>query len=684
MMFIAAAAMAFTSCSKDATVDETVAPEVGTRTITVKADIDATRTALTENRTNLQWTVGDTFGVFTDVSTDQNLKSSAYAEGEDFTITGLSETATEIYAYYPWNSYNNSTDYSATAADIMIDQAQTQNEAGVLNGQHYPMVAKGTIVDGNVSMQFKPWACALALNIYGGTETEKVVSVTFTSDTKSSGFTKTANLTDPDNLNYTAYNATTSVTLAEAAQFVPTGTKPENAQMFENQVYLVVARATYPAVKFEIETTEAVYSYTMSSDIDCSAVDFYSLNVNLGNGKFTREEKGKVTGVYTWTLVMSDIAKEESSVSAEKGTPAMDWNVTLSGTGLSSIYIGSNTTNGVQIGKSNYGLSYTLTTNSYADNIDRIIVNASTTTSEKANADLCVYVGETQLGESVSLTGTATDYTFTAETSVSGEIKIECTNNAEYAVYLKSIAIIPEGYSATQLQTPEVSVNNTVLTWEDVENATGYEYTLDGGETTEETTSPFDVATLGEGTFDVQIRALGDDILYANSEWSDAQTVTVSLGTPEGTVVSSLDEITADAKYYLATNAGYLYTGIVSYLTATSTAATITDNNVYNIPDDAVAISLESTDTANTYYLKDDNGNYIYLTSDGTTKFGGATDSEGATNNWIFTEVNGEVVIQNSQYTSRYIRVYDSNSTFRAYSLTQAGSSNALIIKINN
>ena len=272
LMLVAVAAMGFTACSE--VIDESVAPEKQTKTISVVSDI--TRTTLNNDRTQLVWAEGDTFGAFTDAG-DINIVSSAYPA--DFTLE-VAADATAIYAYYPYYSGNN--EKTAAEMSVGIQGTQYQDAAGVL-ASYMPMVARGTINDDNtVNLAFEPYGCVIAFNIYGGTsETEKVTSIKFTGNNqKTSGFTYTFDLTDENSVFEPRYDYTL-LNLNADAQFVPNGTKPEVASEFENAAYMVVAQAEYAAgVEIVVTTTEKTYTLVSEGVIDCTSC-YKTININL-------------------------------------------------------------------------------------------------------------------------------------------------------------------------------------------------------------------------------------------------------------------------------------------------------------------------------------------------------------------------------------------------------------------
>ena len=176
MMLVAAAAMGFTACSKDATEEfEPVAQ--ATETITLSTDI--TRTTLNADRTQLTWVAGDQFAVYTDKGTKNT--PVTYTEGAtnfDIEVALGSQT---VYAYYPYFDKQDIS-YDQTHVSMYVTSTQKQSKAGVFDGNvnDYAMVAKGEIdADRHVSLTFRPVACAMALNIYGGQAGETVQEVTF-------------------------------------------------------------------------------------------------------------------------------------------------------------------------------------------------------------------------------------------------------------------------------------------------------------------------------------------------------------------------------------------------------------------------------------------------------------------------------------------------------------------------
>lgn len=281
MMLVAAAAMGFTACSKDAT--EEVAPETKGATEIITISTDITRTTLNADRTQLTWVAGDQFAVYTDQGTKNT--PVTYTEGAvDFDLEVAAGSQT-VYAYYPYYD-RQSTQYDQTYVSMYVTSTQKQKEAGVFDGNtnDYVMVAKGAIdAEKHVALTFKPVACALAFNIYGGQTEEKVESVTFDPGVVCAG-QHYMDIT-VDNPVYTAANgAATSVTVTLENPFEAVGEKPADPKAFANQVYAVVARKAYEGATITVKTSLNTYTFKTASTLDLTT-DFFTMNLNLAKGE---------------------------------------------------------------------------------------------------------------------------------------------------------------------------------------------------------------------------------------------------------------------------------------------------------------------------------------------------------------------------------------------------------------
>ncbi len=99
---------------------------------------------------------------------------------------------------------------------------------------------------------------------------------------------------------------------------------------------------------------------------------------------------------------------------------------------------------------------------------------------------------------------------------------------------------------AVKLQAPDnLQISGTTLTWDEVENASGYIVSIDGNEsnTTENT---YDLSTLTEPKkYFIQVKSLGDEKRYKTSDWSKVKEYTV-----EPAIEQSLEYEIVSNKFY--------------------------------------------------------------------------------------------------------------------------------------
>lgn len=333
--FIAVAAIALTSCSKESDIDPVNENGVKMKTITVRTGI-ATKTTLDSDHSKLVWSTDDKISLFNNVNTDNS--GLTYQSGGDLTVS-VPEATTEIYAHYPYFNGNTS---GPGNVSVYINKNQTQKNPGELNGYYYPMVAKGTVSSDNKALiSFYPVASALALNIYNtelsGTET--VTSVKVTPNSENSGFIGRQYMDlAGESLKYNNADASDAITVTLTNPLTLSNTKPANAQTFEGQIYVCLAKQSYKNVKFEITTDKAVYTITSNATpFDCANKDFVPVNINLKNAEkvLTFQEHFKTdqgtfsiegtTGVWTHASYNGDAYMKGTSYIGGQNTPADAW-----------------------------------------------------------------------------------------------------------------------------------------------------------------------------------------------------------------------------------------------------------------------------------------------------------------------------------------------------------------------
>ncbi len=277
LMSVAAAALALTSCSNDATED--VMPNGGLKTLEVNATIDQTRTVMAANHVDLEWSDNDEILLYIgETAAKADAKKINPKTGG--TITGVTyENGNTVYANYSLD--NEKFSDGVTKAEIKIDANQMQSAANVFAGENLPMVAKGVIADGKVNLKFQPVGCVLVFNVYGPAGNEKIKSIKFETTVGCYGY-QNCDLTAAE-LGYAAYDKGTSATVTLDTPAPIDAAKPADTKVAKNQVYLVVAPVNYPAGSKFIVTTAAgnTYTFETKNGIDCSQNTARVVNLNL-------------------------------------------------------------------------------------------------------------------------------------------------------------------------------------------------------------------------------------------------------------------------------------------------------------------------------------------------------------------------------------------------------------------
>ena len=99
-----------------------------------------------------------------------------------------------------------------------------------------------------------------------------------------------------------------------------------------------------------------------------------------------------------------------------------------------------NSDRGQQFGSSKNSCTYlTLSTSDFKTGVKKIVLNTSG--ASETNGECTVTVGGKKIGETITLTKTATDYTLESSEVLSGEIVISYTQTSQKALYIKSIKI---------------------------------------------------------------------------------------------------------------------------------------------------------------------------------------------------------------------------------------------------
>ena len=259
--------MALAGCSKE-DVSDNALPGSGTKaTRGFTAEIVSSRTTLNGDATRMKWTAGDQLGFYTDVKTDLNVASSTYAEGATNFTAEIDTKATKVYAYYPY--FSSQKDRTYENVSLYVEDAQTQTEAGVLNGNMVGMYASATLAEGqNTVLTFTPIASLIAFNIYDAENNgDAVKSITFTpaGGEKLNGQhihnLETGETTD------TGYKESATVTLT--TPYAVPAAKPAGKAGY---IYLAVTPKSYAGGTFTVVTDKGLYTFETTKSFDLSNV----------------------------------------------------------------------------------------------------------------------------------------------------------------------------------------------------------------------------------------------------------------------------------------------------------------------------------------------------------------------------------------------------------------------------
>ena len=259
--------MALAGCSKE-DVSDNALPGSGTKaTRGFTAEIASSRTTLNDAATRMKWTAGDQLGFYTDVETELNVAASTYAEGATNFTAEIDTKATKVYAYYPY--FSSQKDRTYENVSLYIEDAQTQTEAGVLNGNMVGMYASATLAEGqNTVLTFTPIASLIAFNIYDAENNgDAVKSITFTpaGGEKLNGQhiynLETGETTD------TGYKESATVTLT--TPYAVPAAKPAGKAGY---IYLAVTPKSYAGGTFTVVTDKGLYTFETTKSFDLSNV----------------------------------------------------------------------------------------------------------------------------------------------------------------------------------------------------------------------------------------------------------------------------------------------------------------------------------------------------------------------------------------------------------------------------
>ena len=229
-----------------------------------------------------------------------------------------------------------------------------------------------------------------------------------------------------------------------AGEFTLTG-KITNLDDWNNPTIVVEGFDSKPVYCFKLKDDRFVVGATIT--VSATTLKNYKgtyelegctlVEITLPEGSDDNTGSDVTTGnAYEYTFV--------SGVFTKDGTVALgskNWTLTTVTSSGDAAYFGFDSQNGkgFQFGKAKDHLtSMTLVSESFT-NVTKIVINTSG--AKDINGSFEVYVGDVKVGDSTTLTSSATAYTFECSTALTGEVKIVYTNSAK-AIYIKSIQVV--------------------------------------------------------------------------------------------------------------------------------------------------------------------------------------------------------------------------------------------------
>ena len=366
------------------------------------------------------------------------------------------------------------------------------------------------------------------------------------------------------------------------------------------------------------------------------------------------------TKTYSYTFT----AKQFSS-NTTKTLNNVSW--TLAGDGG---YWGYDATKGQQFGSGNKPYkSLTLTSQSLS-NVKTIKINTSG--AKNINASVSVSVGGTQVGSATKLTATATEYTFTATTPLSGEVKFTFSQTSSVAMYIKSIYI---EYNV-DAGTPACQHKESTAIGEAVE-PTCTETGMTAGSKCANPNCDY--------VFEEQ-----EVIPATGHSYEDGSVCTVCGHTAEiFTLVESASNLKVGDKIIIvATDYNYALSTVQNNNNRGQYEIKKDGNNI-ELLGDVQVITLEAGSVANTFafYVAPQDvqttNNYLYAAS-GSSNYLRSQNSIDANASWSITISDGVATIKANGSNSRNLLQYNSNSSiFSCYGSAQQSVSIYKLVDAN-
>lgn len=289
VMMVAVAATLLVSCAKDLTNEAPVKPGMDVEGVTLRLSAAVADSRMSSvDMTKLNFEATDELGVFlvgSESGLDKNLKATMPEGGTpgQFEVTGAKVAAGNLYAYYPYNQWADS---STSAEDVWvcIPQGQEQSAPGKFEAANYlTMVAGPVAIAADMKVDFQAVGSILALDIYD-------TSAKYTSQKIKSVEVLSYGAADAMLVGGYPYNMTT-----KAFDYIAGG--PHKAAVVKILEPAAVASASgqgvvYMAVvpgqhtlRVKVTTDGGAYVFKMQNPVTCTAGKLGTIKLNLARSE---------------------------------------------------------------------------------------------------------------------------------------------------------------------------------------------------------------------------------------------------------------------------------------------------------------------------------------------------------------------------------------------------------------
>lgn len=636
-VFVAAAAMALTSCQKSEI--ENVKPQEYEYTFLIgNADTKAT---IGDNC--VEWESGDQIGVYTKKVAAGTISNNAYGDitpGTPATMKMYSNQALAIgdyiYAYYPYYSGNTNGELTVT---MTIPASQTGKN-------DMPMVANPHCVDSAIAtgqqdapagkLQFANLGSVIEFNVYS-TEyaTESVSSVSFAANKALAG-TFSINLenvdySNPSTLAISGYSENTVV----SSLSTPVAVGADKATA--TKVKMVVAPGSYSGTVV-VTTDKATYTYNIGTEKEFARSSVKQLGVNLDNG-----EREEIEGT-TATLTFDENKENRTFFSSEQQV----WEQN----GIVFTNDKANSTSDV----ADYGNPARFYKNSTISieapgSITKIIF-----TCKEGGADLKTAVGESASISNqivtVELDGSSNSVTYSLSAGKVFVYSIDVTYSGGSYVPPTLLSIAVSGNYKTEFtQNSEFSFGGVVTATYDDESTKNVTNSADF--------SGYDMAVLGEQTVTVTY---------------DGVTTTYGINVIEKPAGGEpvYEKVTTDPGDWSGTYLLVVENGVNKALSGISTTKTnyglaedvdINDNKIAANGLSAYEITISKASASGAYKISFNSSLLCWTSGNSLT----TNSTESANTNWTISLNNGKLYIYNCATTTRQLIWNNSSPRFACY-----------------